>query len=343
MPGTLVRNEGMVSTDKPTVWREEAWRAFEERTRRVCLEHSEANAWRAMVRAARRVMRRYTTSFFMVSRFLPRAKRDRVEIIYAAVRYPDEVVDSFPLSATDRSQRLSAWRAAYERALACADWREALASGTPCFVAAFSRVVREAEIPPEHYRAFLDAMQLDADPGTFETLDDLVDRYIYGSAIVVGYFLTHVYGASAPERLPHALDSARHLGIALQLTNFLRDVTEDHRRGRLYLPMDRLRARGVERIDLENPACRDAMEGVIRDLAEVADQHYAESKQRLDAFAPDSRVAIRACIDVYGQLNRLLRNREHPLRERASVPLRDKWRVLPATKYWRIPLAWITP
>jgi phytoene synthase len=287
-------------------------------------------------------MRTYTTSFFIVSRFLPRHKRDRVEVIYAAVRYPDEVVDSFPLSADDRFCRIEEWAAAYETALACGSLRESLEKGVPCFLAGFREVMRDGGIPPEHYRAFLDAMRLDVQPRPFQTLEDLINAYIYGSAIVVGYFLTYVYGASAPERFPQALESARDLGIGLQLTNFLRDVGEDQRRGRMYLPQDLLRAEGIENSDARNPACHAAFGRAVKTLAAEADGYYRRAAQNLDAFSADSRIAIRACIDVYGLLNRRILESARGIAHRESVPLRDKLRPLPPSKYWRIPLAYIT-
>ena len=96
------------------VWGMAAWATLEERARALALAAgSEAGAWRVLNRHARRVMRAYTTSFFIVSRFLPRAKREEVEAVYAAVRYPDEIVDTFPLTAGERLRLLDEWRGHY--------------------------------------------------------------------------------------------------------------------------------------------------------------------------------------------------------------------------------------
>ena len=90
------------------VWGIDAWRRAEQRARVHALgARSDAAAWRVLNREARRVMRAYTTSFFIVSRFLPPAKREEVEAVYAAVRYPDEVVDTFPLDAGDLGRQLT--------------------------------------------------------------------------------------------------------------------------------------------------------------------------------------------------------------------------------------------
>ncbi len=316
-----------------THWSEERWVALMDEVRRRAL--ASPNPWEVVVRAARHVMRSYTTGFFMVSRFLPREKRDRVEVIYSAVRYPDEVVDTFPLAPEERMDRLERWSEAYERALGMADLREALAAGVPCFVAGFAEVVRACRIPPEHYREFLAAMRRDVQPRPYRDLDDLVQSYVYGSAVVVGYFLTHVYGASAPDRWGDALTAARELGIALQLTNFARDVVEDDVRGRRYVPLSHLRDG-----DWESP---EARREAVRRLAKDAEALYEAAERRLDAFAADSRIAIQACIRVYGALNRAILRAPEAGRARLSVPFREKWRVLPPSKYRTLPRAYLEP
>ena len=330
------------TTDNGNVWTLADWEAVERRTReRALAANSERGAWLVITKQARAVMRAYTTSFFIVSRFLPAAKRAEVEAIYAAVRYPDEIVDTFPLTSAARSRLLDEWGASYEQALGAASLGEALGAGVPCFLASFTKVVRERGIPPEHYRAFLAAMRRDAEPRPFETLEDLVDNYVYGSAVVVGYFLAHVYGASAEHNFGRAAESARSLGIALQLTNFLRDVGEDQRRGRIYLPQDVLRAEGIDALNVDDSQQRPALASVLRRLAAVAESHYARAERDVDAFDADCRIAIRACIGVYRRLNERVGRSPEGVMRRESVPAREKFGVLPPSKYWRIPLAYL--
>ncbi|HET9532770.1 MAG TPA: phytoene/squalene synthase family protein [Blastocatellia bacterium] len=323
-------------------WSEDHWRALERETRREALTApTEEASWGIIIRRARVVMRAYTTSFFIVTRFLPAMKRDRVEAIYAAVRYPDEIVDTFPLSEEERLCMLAEWEAGYELGLDSCSIREALEAGVTCYLASFTRVVRDSGIPHEHYRAFIDAMRCDVRPRLFATLDDLIESYIYGSAIVVGYFLTYVYGAAAGEDFERALTSARNLGIALQLTNFLRDIGEDQRRGRIYLPLDMLAEEGVTRADVSDARQHESLSRVLRRLAAVTECYYRSAEADLDAFAPDCRVAIRACIDVYRQLNDRIGRSPQGILHRESVPISEKFRVLPASKYWRLPLAYL--
>jgi phytoene synthase len=258
-----------------SVWSEEYWDSLDRATARAAQNAgSEGAACEVIVRAARRVLRAYSTSFFIVTRFLPPAKCAQVEAIYAAVRYPDEIVDTFPLGERERMGRLDRWAAAYDEALTLPTLEAMLDRRLPVFIASFARVVQETGIPHEHYRSFLDAMRHDVNPRRFTTLDDLIDSYIYGSAIVVGYFLTYVYGENRPGDFDRALKSARALGIALQLTNFLRDVVEDQGRGRIYVPLDYLRAEGIAELEADDERQGKALGRVLTRLAAKTDEYY---------------------------------------------------------------------
>lgn len=314
-------------------WSQQEWRAFEQKTARAIVAGScPDDQWKTVVRSARRVLQNYSSSFFIVTRFLPQATREQVEVIYAAVRFPDEIVDTFPIQAVTALAHLDRWQADYERGLASASFAEAIHSGVNCFAAAFAEVVKKNGIPPEYYRSFLSAMRADVAPRPFSTLDDLIESYVYGSAIVVGYFLAHVYGPSAPGEFPRALQASRELGIALQLTNFLRDIEADRQRGRLYLP--------AMWLDPEDRQER-SLDRASRRLSAEAARLYIAAEKNLDAFAPDCRVAIQACIDVYRELNARIGSSSEGIHHRERVPMGRKFRVLPQSKYWRLPLAYL--
>ena len=321
-------------------WTEREWRDrdghLRDRIRRV---RQPARAWLLLTAGARGILRNYSTSFFLVTRFLPPVKRAEVELVYAAVRYPDEIVDTFPLSAADRLKQLGFWRDDYVNALGSKTWMDCVNVGTPLWVAGFAEVSRRANIPAAYYHSFLDAMAADANPRTFATLEDLIDNYIYGSAIVVGYFLAHIYGAASPADWGRTMASSRNLGIALQLTNFLRDVSEDQNRGRVYLPQDMLAAEGIRVLDCSDPAQAEPLKRVLRRLVEIAEDYYRMSEQDLDAFAPDCRCAIHACIRVYRKLNERIGLSPKGISHRESVPMSEKMAALPPSRYWRVPLA----
>ena len=328
-------------------WSFDYWQQLDAETRRRALRSdSDDEAWRVISKQARRVLRSYSTSFYIVTRFLPPHKRARVEAIYAAVRYPDEIVDTFHLPMMDGYKLLGAWETHYEVALSVHSLRERLALGIPCFVASFAKVVQDTGIPAEHYISFLAAMGHDVNPRPYLTLQDLIDSYIYGSAIVVGYFLAYVYGPASGDyegiTFRRELKASRDLGIALQLTNFLRDVAEDQKRGRWYLPQKMLWEEGLYTPDVTAPQQQAAFNRILKKLTNISENYYAAAMANLDAFAPDCRTAIHACIDVYRQLNRQIETNSHGIMHRESVSLRRKFQVLPSSKYWRLPLAYLT-
>jgi phytoene synthase len=321
-------------------WSQNDWRNLEQATARAVLESSSPEtAYSALARRARHVLQSFSTSFFVVTRFLPVEKRRDVELVYAAVRYPDEVVDTFPIATDAKRRMLSNWRARYRQALKTGSIQECVKADIPCFAAGFADVVRRHGIPPEHYEAFLDAMVMDIAPRPFQSMDDLIDSYIYGSAIVVGYFLAYVYGTGESGDFARTLKASRDLGIALQLTNFLRDVREDERRGRVYLPQDLLQQAALDHPEFGDTRQLASLNTVLASMTRTAEQHYARAEDNLDTFAADSRVAIQACIDVYRQLNARIGRSPEGVLHRESVPFRDKLRVLPTSKYWRLPMA----
>lgn len=325
----------------PQVWSEAEWDRLQHAAEAALAGARDQRAPRlAVAPFARRVMRSYTSSFYLVTRFLPVHKRREVEIIYANVRYPDEVVDSFPLSPDERLERLDAWERHYAVALRAGSAPAAVQAGAPAFLAALAELIRAYQIPEAHYRSFLEAMRADVRPRRYRDMEALVDEYVYGSAVVVGYFLAHIFGASQPGHLDEALAASRELGIGLQMTNFLRDVGEDLDRGRVYLPGDRLAEEGIGEMS-RSSADRRALARVVARLARENDARYAAALNALPAFAPDARPAILACIRVYRLLNEQLTECADPLSSRASIPFRTKFGALPLRKYWALPWAFL--
>jgi len=126
------------------VWGPSHWQQIQGAVcERVWRARSEAEAWHAIVQRAKAVMRAFSSSFYLVTRFLPPRQRAEVEVIYASVRYPDEIVDTFPLSAAEKLARLEAWQAAYREAMRLRGIRERIHNGLPWILAGFAEVARE--------------------------------------------------------------------------------------------------------------------------------------------------------------------------------------------------------
>ncbi|MCB1185903.1 phytoene/squalene synthase family protein [bacterium] len=322
------------------VWSIVSWRSRAAILAETVLSAAdEQEAMQLVAESSRGVLRAYSTSFYLVTRFLPPHKRRQVELIYAAVRYPDELVDTFAPQGIDVETEMAAWRRDYERALGCSGLQQAVELGCNPYIAAFAQLVNHLGIPREYYRSFLDAMESDLQPRKFQTMEDLVERYIYGSATVVGYFLTYVYGSSGSGNFSAAMDCARELAIALQLTNFARDVADDRERGRIYIPLSMLPQSGwTDGIAAAELSDADLVQARI-ELAQHAQQGYARAQAGVASFSRDSRVAIECCINVYSLLNGMILDSEGRLDTRLSVSGARKFSVLPASKYWRVPLA----
>ena len=174
-------------------------------------------------------------------------------------------------------------------------------------------------------------------PRRFKDWNDLIENYIYGSATVVGYFLAHIYGPARDHGLEACLRGARSLAIALQLTNFARDVADDAARGRCYLPEKHGGSTGISGVLSQDEI---AMRAAQVALASEAANWYEQAAMDIGAFNPDSRIAIEACHRLYSRLNEKILNAASPY-ERESLSMSEKLAVLPSSKYWRLPAALI--
>ena len=323
-------------------WTPNEWGNFEESYLND-LKSSSANSLDVAVKFSRKVLKTHSTSFFIVTRFLPKFMRDEVELVYGSVRFPDEIVDSFDIKNDEKKVLLSNWRNKYRLALESGSFEDSINKDVPILLAGFTEVVKKYSIPSSYYESFLDAMELDVEPRNFENTDDLIDNYVYGSAIVVGYFLAYVYGSSQNDNFKETLKSSKELGIALQLTNFIRDINEDLKRGRIYIPKTILKNNGIELKNYANNVNQNttSINSARMELASIANKYYKESEKGIESFSPDSRVAIKACIELYGKLNERIISRGNDIKVRESLSWSEKLGALPSSKYWKLPIAYL--
>lgn len=162
---------------------------------------------------------------------------------------------------------------------------------------------------------------MDLTPRRFATWADL-EIYCYRVASVVGLIMTHIFGATSTEALRHAA----RLGTAMQLTNILRDVGEDLRMGRVYLPQDELRAFGVSEAMLAAGVVTPELEALLRFQIARARELYADADQGIPMIPDDgSRISTRLMSGLYARiLHGIERNRYDVLTRRAHVPLSMK-------------------
>ncbi len=238
-------------------------------------------------RVCRRITREYARTFYFASACLPRPTRAHAYAIYGFCRWADNGVDD----ACDRA----------EAALKLAGAREALDlaySGRPTApgLAAFRRTVRERSVPRHLFDALLDGMEMDLDVMRYASFAEL-ELYCYRVAGVVGLMMTHVFGYRSASCFPDALA----LGTAMQLTNILRDVAEDYRMGRVYLPQDELARFGIDEAQLAEGRVDDAFRGFMRFQVDRARRYYERAEAGIPWLVGDSsRLTVRVMGRVYG-------------------------------------------
>lgn len=236
-------------------------------------------------RTCRRMQRRHDPTFFAATSLLPAGRREATHALYGFFRGADEIVDGpdRPGGADARRAALDAW----ERAL-----REGAATGRsdhPVLAALVDAAPRH-DVPLHLAPRYLRSMRVDCDGEVDLPDDDALDEYMEGSAATVGRLMAPVMGV-APERREHVA----RLGLAFQLTNFLRDVEEDWALGRRYLP-------GVDPDQPRSPASLRAR----RRHADRARRLFALEGPAVARSVPrQARPAVRLACAVYrGHLER---------------------------------------
>ena len=263
----------------------------------------------------RAVNRAHGRTYYFATRFLPAGKRRHVHALYAFARYADDLVDHMDLSwdAEQRRKALESWSDGF---------LASLASGTtddPILLAVLNTVA-ELSISHDDLRAFLTSMAMDLTVTRYARYEDLYG-YMYGSAAVIGTMMLPVLGS----RHPDARDRAMDLGVAFQLTNFLRDVAEDWDRGRIYLPLEDLERFGVSESDFHARHITPAFRRLLAFEIARTRALYQRAEAGWDMLAPSSRGCIRIAHHLYGEiLDRIEAADYQVFRVRAAVPLSRK-------------------
>ncbi|SDL40108.1 phytoene/squalene synthase family protein [Nonomuraea jiangxiensis] len=263
----------------------------------------------------RRLHARYGRSYYLATRLLPRWKRRHVHALYGFARYADEIVDSFTMTA-DRSRALAVLSARVEAGLA------GQRADDPV-LPAFLHTVHSFGIDHGDVGAFLASMRADLSVTRYPTYDDLLG-YMAGSAAAIGTMMLPVL-EPAPGREEAARRPARELGLAFQLTNFLRDVGEDFARGRVYLPLEDLEKFGVDPDELGARRTGSALRELLAFEAGRARDHYRVAAGGIGLLVASSRPCVRAAFDLYGGILDEIENRGFEvLAGRVRVPRHRK-------------------
>ncbi|MCC6497612.1 MAG: phytoene/squalene synthase family protein [Propionibacteriaceae bacterium] len=255
-----------------------------------------------------RLTREYGTTYFWGAVLLPKPQRRHVHAVYALCRLADDIVDAdgaTRYSPAATRQALAEFRAGFDAALA----------GSPPdpTMAAIANTVHECGIETECFDRFFGAMAMDLDIAGYDTWPDLCD-YMEGSAAVIGEMMLPVLQPLTPA----AREPARALGLAFQLTNFLRDVGEDLHRGRVYLPREDLVRFGASpRPGTVDDAWRQLMAFEIERNRELYDQ----ARAGVAMLPPRSARCVATALTLYSQILDRIEARDYDVfSDRARVP-----------------------
>jgi phytoene synthase len=234
-------------------------------------------------RACEVITAQHSRSFFFASRFLPDEKRRAIRALYAFCRVTDDVVDE---PKQDAAASLDAWRS---KALGPEDQSSDLVS------IAWRDTRDRFGIPDVYAEQLIEGVARDLTPTRYQNFDALT-RYCYGVASTVGLMSMHIIGFSNPEAVRYAVK----MGVALQLTNILRDVGEDLELGRIYLPTDELAFFDITDEDLAAGQVTDRWRNFMQFQIGRARRLYSEAWPGIALLHREGRFSVLAAAELYG-------------------------------------------
>jgi phytoene synthase len=234
------------------------------------------------------VIAAHSRSFHVATSLLPPDKRRAVRALYAFCRVSDNIVDC---PQGDVAAALATWR---QRALSPEPPADDL------IATAWADTRLRYRIPRRYVEQLIEGVAHDLPaacgqrPKRYQTFEELA-AYAYGVASTVGLMSMHIVGFSGPQAIPYAIK----LGVALQLTNILRDVGEDWRVGRLYLPLEELAAFGLAESDLDSGRVDERWRAFARFQIERNRRLYAEARPGIAMLSKEGRFAVAAAGELY--------------------------------------------
>ena len=284
--------------------------------------------------ACRRLTRESGSNFSAAFCLLPAAKKEAMHALYAFMRYSDDLADD-PPTGTNPCEALRNWRTALTHAVEGRAETDS-ASVDPrgrAILPAVAQTVRDFRIPIESLLAVLDGVEMDLVPRIYESFDDLT-IYCERVASAVGLACMHIWGFEGVAALP----AGRSAGVALQMTNILRDLSEDARRGRVYLPQEDIRACGYSVDELDRGVVNDAFARLMTLEIERTKCFYREANDLFNKLHRDGRRVYGLMMDRYYLLLQMISQRPGDVFSRRirlsrwqKLCLAAKWTFLSST------------
>lgn len=233
------------------------------------------------------------TNFYYSFLVLPPARRRAIVAVWDFCRAVDDAVDEAPADGPDVGSALAFWRREVD---ACFDRGEPQSREGQALLP----LVERFSLPRRPFHDLIDGVAMDATPRRYATFDELRE-YCYRVASTVGLISVAIFGT----RTAQAREYAEHLGLALQLTNILRDVPVDLARDRLYIPIDELERFGCDEQDLRNGRTTAPVVALLSHQAQRARRCYAEARARL----PRAEARRLVAAEIMGAIYRAILDR----------------------------------
>lgn len=253
------------------------------------------------------------SSFYYAFLFLPPERRKAITALYAFCREVDDIVDEAQESSVAR-MKLVWWRNQVENLYAGKTEHPVMQALAPH--------IHTYNLQEDHLYAIIEGMEMDLDCSRYENWQQL-RKYCWHAAGVVGELSASIFGHTRPETLVYA----QNLGLAFQMTNIIRDVGDDARRGRIYLPRDEMMQHGVTEAEILNGMYSDKFVALMAQQTQRARDLYRDAMRALpDADRRDQRAGLMMAAIYHTLLNEIERERWQVLDQRiALTPIRKFW------------------
>jgi len=264
---------------------------------------------------ARAITKKHAKSFYFALRFLKREKRHAVYSVYAMCRLIDDAVDES--EQYEQEKKLKKIKESIEAA-----YNEDNLSTTP--LNSFQQTVHKYNIPKRYFDELLEGMYMDLHKSRYQNFNELF-LYCYRVAGVIGLIMLKILGYKHEDAEKHAVD----LGVAMQLTNILRDIKEDYERGRIYLPQDEMRQYGVsEKNIIRNLRSRNFVK-LLEFQIERARKYYSNAA-RVAKMMKDSngRFVGKLMKELYAGILDAIEKNDYDIGKRAYVNKKKKMYLL---------------
>lgn len=259
------------------------------------------------------------TNFYYAFVFLPKEKREAIFAAYAFSRHTDDIVDDAP-SPELAKQDVDAWRAQLH----------ACYNGTPTHPIAqnLQMVLTNFPIPKEYFLDLIDGVEMDLSKNRYATFEELY-QYCYRVASVVGLICIEIFGYSNPKTKDYAV----HLGLALQLTNILRDIHTDFQQNRIYLPQEDLDRFAYTEQDLHKQRYNSSFKDLMQFQVARAQSYYKKAANLLPTEDRSQLFPAQIMGQIYARLLFQIEHKQYNIFEH-RIRLSNPHKLSIALKYW---------